>query len=306
MKFIFYFLLAFFGMLDPDGAFASFTGKGHVHTLALTKQDFVNPDCRATDSCDLKRFSLTTAEHEIWFSDGPTNPTHVNGVIMEYETDSVPTIEKYAIVQFKRGCVFHTARDPLGNIARTIGDVVPSFGENVPFCFPQWVIDSQDSDPVYNSDVQRGRFYLLRWNTADSHDHRTQRFYGVEKPKRPVVYMTDNPTGAFITGSGIKNVALEFKTCIYKAREVPAATRREDIHFATPLACFEWRNVYVYDFARASFQKDLAALTPPEKPAPVQPRPSVEIVLMTISAMIVFSMLIRRMWRARSSAFLVS
>jgi hypothetical protein len=247
-------------------SYGGFTGKGHVHTLSETKQVFLNPDCRSTDTCDLKRFTLTTSFDEIWFSDDPNHPTYRNGVIMEYETDSVDALEKYAIVQFKKGCVFYTSKDRQGKIKRNVGDTVPSFGEDIPYCFPQWVIDSQDTDPAYNSDPERGRFYLLRWNKPGSHDDRTQKYYGAEKPKIPIVYMTDYPSGAFVTASGVKNAALEFNTCIYKASDVPAKTRRDNIDFAKPITCFEWQNVYVYDFDKGKFQTNLADVPRWEEP----------------------------------------
>lgn len=247
-------------------SYGDFTGKGHVHTLSETKQVFLNPDCRSTDTCDLKRFTLTTLVYEVWFSDDPIYPTHGTGVIMEYETESVDALEKYAIVQFIKGCVFHSSKNGDGKIDRNLSYVVPSFGENIPFCFPKWVIDSQDTDPAYNSDPEYGRFYLLRWNKPGSYDHRTHKYYGAAKPKAPVVYMTDHPAGAFVTGTGVKNAALEFHTCIYKASDVPTETRREHINFAKPIACFEWRNVYVYDFAKAKFQTNLADVPKPEAP----------------------------------------
>jgi hypothetical protein len=243
-----------------------FTGKGHVHTLSETKQVFLNPDCQSTDSCDLKRFTLTTSVYEVWFSDDPNHPTYGNGVIMEYETDSVAALEKYAIVQFAKGCVFDSSKNGQGKIDRQVTDTVPSFGENIPFCFPQWVIDSQDTDPAYNSDPEYGRFYLLRWNKPGSYDERTQKYYGAEKPKVPVVYMADYPSGAFVSGSGVRNAALEFNTCIYKAGDVPAETRRHDIGFAKPITCLEWQNVYVYDFDAGRFQTDLAYVPKWEEP----------------------------------------
>jgi hypothetical protein len=73
-----------------------------------------------------------------------------------------------------------------------------------------------------------------------------------------VVYLTDHPAGAFVTGTGVKNASLEFKTCIYKASDVPRKTRRDDISFAKPITCFEWQDVYVYDFDKGRFQTDLA------------------------------------------------
>ena len=254
MKKLFRFATLLFICFHAGNSYGDFTGKGHVHELSETKQVFLNPDCHSTNTCDLKRFALTTLVQEVWFSDDPDNPTYGNGVIMEYETDSVDAIDKYAIVQFVRGCVFKTSKTSEGNLNRSVGYLVPSFGKDVPLCFSEWVIDSQDTDPAYNSDPEYGRFYLLRWNKPGSYDSRTQKYYGAEKPKSPVVYMTDYPAGAFFGGTGVKNTALQFNTCIYKASDVPTETRREDINFAKPIACFPWQNIYVYDFGRGKFQ----------------------------------------------------
>ncbi|HEV8720246.1 MAG TPA: hypothetical protein VGW77_06355 [Candidatus Binatia bacterium] len=175
-------------------------------------------------------------------------------------------LEKYAIVQFVKGCVFDSSKNGAGKITRNLSYVVPSFGESIPLCFPQWVIDSQDTDPAYNSDPEYGRFYLLRWNKPGSYDQETQKYYGNEKPTIPVVYMTDHPAGAFVTRTGIKNASLEFKTCIYKASAVPTETRRDDIGFAKPITCFEWQNAYVYDFDKGKFQTRLADFPIREEP----------------------------------------
>lgn len=253
-------------------AFGHFTGSGHVHTISESKQVFLNSDCGATGTCDLKRFTLTTLVYEVWFSDDPNYPTYGNSAIMEYETETVDALEKYAIVQFKQGCVFHSSKTREREIRRDIGDNITSFGASIPFCFPGWIIDSQDTDPAYNSDPEHGRFYLLRWNLPGSYDEETQQFYGAEKPTIPVVYMTDNPAGAFVTRSGARNVALQFTTCIYKAADVPRATRRNDINFAKAIACLEWQNIYVYDFDKQTFRTDLAAVPRWQEPtAPVDP-----------------------------------
>ena len=274
--FSFTFLVSFLAV----NAYGHFTGKGHVHTLSKTEQVFSNPDCRSTGTCDLKRFTLTTSVYEIWFSDDPSYPTYGNGVIMEYETDSVDALEKYAIVQFTKGCVFYSSKNGEGKVDRNIGDTVPSFGEEIPYCFPKWVIDSQDTDPAYNSDPEYGRFYLLRWNKPGSYEYPNHKYYGAEKPKIPIVYMADYPSGAFVTAAGVKNVALEYNTCIYKASNVPTETRREDINFAKPITCFEWQNVYVYDFVKGRFEANLANLT--DIPTPEEPYARVKVYLLVI------------------------
>lgn len=277
-----------------------FTGSGHVHTLWEKQRVFLNGNCRATGTCDLKRFALTESVYEVWFSDAPSYPTYGNGVIIEYETASVGALEKYAVVQFKRGCVFYSSQKRPGRIARTVSDTVASFGENVPFCFPHWVIDSQDTDPVYNSDPQYGRFHLLRWNRPGSYDNRTQKYYGLEKPEFPVVYLTDHPAGAFITASDVRNVSLEFNTCIFKAHEVPVATRRDHLNFAEPIACFPWQNVYIYDFDRGIFRTDVAAVPRSLRPsAPVGAYPGGLLALLAIASALVVFWLSRREIRRR-------
>ena len=267
MKNLFCFSFIWLGCVMASNSYGHFTEHGHVHTHSETKQVFLNPDCRSTATCDLKRFTLTTSVYEVWFSDDPNHPTYGNGAIMEYETDSVEAIEKYAIVQFVKGCVFHSTENGEGNITRNLSYVVPSFGQHVPLCFPEWVIDSQDTDPVYNSDPEYGRFYLLRWNKQGSYDQDTQKYYGEEKPLLPVVYLTDHPAGAFITKTGVKSAALEFNTCIYKASDVPKETRRDHIKFAKPITCFKWQNIYVYDFAKGIFQNSWTGMPPWEEPS---------------------------------------
>jgi hypothetical protein len=267
MKKFFCFTFILLGCVIAGNAYGHFTESGHVHTHSETKQVFLNPDCRLTGTCDLKRFTLTTSVYEVWFSDDPNHPTYGNGAIMEYETDSVEALEKYAIVQFVKGCVFHSSKNDAEKIITNLSYVVPSFGEHVPLCFPEWVIDSQDTDPVYNSDPEYGRFHLLRWNKPGSYDEETQKYYGDEKPHVPVVYLTDHPAGAFVTKTGVKNAALAFNTCIYKASDVPKKARRDDVKFAKPITCFNWQSVYVYDFAKGIFQNSWKDVPTSEKPS---------------------------------------
>ena len=66
---------------------------------------------------------------------------------MEYETDSLDALEKYAIVQFIKGCVFDSSKNGEGKINRNVTYTVTSFGENIPYCFPESVINSQDTVP---------------------------------------------------------------------------------------------------------------------------------------------------------------
>lgn len=291
-------------LFSPGDAGAHFNGKGHLHKLSEIRQEFLNRDCHLSDSCDLRRFALITTAYEVWFSDDPDHPTYGKGTMIEYETDSVAVLEKYAVVQFKKGCVYYSASNGDRAFRTAVRDRVPSFGADVPFCFRDWVIDSQDSDPVYNSDPEYGRFYLLRWNRPGSYDQRSQKFYGAEKPKRPVVYLADYPAGAFVTGTGVRNVALAFRSCIYRSADVPIETHRTDVHFARPIHCIEWDNVYVYDFTAQAFQgtwPDYSALYQSATSSPVffLALFTILFIVLVVAIAVLMNMLLRRQLLAR-------
>lgn len=293
------FVPGLFLILFVAQAGAHFNGKGHIHELSERRQVFRNRDCLFSDTCDLKRFALTTTAYEVWFSDDPEHPTYGKGAIIEYETGSVAALERYAVVQFKKGCVYYSHQTTDNAAGASVRDHVPSFGVEVPFCFSDWVIDSQDTDPVYNSDPEHGRFYLLRWNRPGSFEKRSERFYGAERPKRPAVYLADYPAGAFVTGTGVRNVALAFRTCIYKAADVPAATHRDDVDFASPIHCFEWDNVYVYDDAARVFQATWPSLPLARGPESItsDPAPSrfgIMLVALAVGLLLLLGLVFRR------------
>ena len=107
--------------------------------------------------------------------------------------------------------------------------------------------------------------------------------------------MTDHPSGAFVSGIGVKNVALEFNTCIYKAIDVPEETRRDDINFATPLTCFGWQNVYVYEFDKQKFQTDIADLPKWAEPSALiekrqEPSAPMDLYLMVIFVTLIIAL----------------
>jgi hypothetical protein len=115
--------------------------------------------------------------------------------------------------------------------------------------------------------------------------------------------MTDYPAGAFVTGTGVRNVALEFNTCIYKASDVPGRTRRDDIHFAKALNCFQWQNVYVYDFDKSRFGTDLADVPGWDEPsAPINRYLIVIVVTLLIALFLVIVLRLTKMRSQKLSA----
>src|SRR3989344_7050997 len=100
MRKIFAILTLFCGLtFFPAVLYAHSSPKGHVHDIFSETQTFLNTDCRETNTCDLKRFSLYINRHEVWLSDDP-DPLYGTSVIAEYKTDSMESLENYVFVQF--------------------------------------------------------------------------------------------------------------------------------------------------------------------------------------------------------------
>jgi hypothetical protein len=222
---------------------------------------FENTKCEQGDTCHLKEFRLFVKKSRMWIEAGWH---YGSNIIASYRTDSVDNLEKYSFVQFIRGCVFDTYIAEDGKINIMFGHSKPQFsdfdegGQPVnfqKFCFPSWVIDSIDKDPVYASFPGLGRFYARRWNTVlGSYSRKTEKYYGEEKPKHPALYVRDTPTGAFLGESSAINVAMEFKMCIYKTEDIPKETTEDNINFAIAIKCFEWQNIYIYNYSKKTFE----------------------------------------------------
>lgn len=230
------------------------TGKGHVHELPAKIRDFYNTDCEKNNTCALERFSIFVREYEVWFPDD-SKPSYGTGMIAEYETRSISDIETFAVVQFIRGCVFDNRKEDSGEITEFGEVLIMNLGELKRFCHRGWKLDSFDLDPVYNSNPENGRFYYLRWNSVrGSHQSSTEKYYGEERPKYPIVYLTDLPSSAFTGEISARNVSLEFKTCVYRANDVPAIVEENNLNFAEPIKCFDWQSSYVYNWDLQKFE----------------------------------------------------
>lgn len=213
-------------------------------------QTFKNTDCEASGTCDLKEFSLETYNYKVWIEGAYSYGTSAT---MKYKTDKVDNLEKYAVVQFIRGCVFHT-QEVNGEVVKSHHIVRKSFDEVIPFFHREWEIDSLDKDPIYNS-IPEGRHMAYRWNRKQgSTAKKTQVYVLNERPAHPELYVTDIPAGAFFVGKEAKNVSLEFKSCIYKTEDIPTETVPNDTTFAEPLKCFDWSSSYIYNHKRKLYE----------------------------------------------------
>lgn len=260
-QYFFVLLLIFAFYQSANAASAKKPRNGTEEIFSKITHSFLNTNCAETNTCDLKEFKLVAKQYRIWV-DGSWS--YGASAVISYETNKVDNLENYSVVQFIRGCVFDTRIRNDGTIERGLGYVLPFFSDFdedgkpikfATFCFPDWVIDSTDKDPVYNSFPALGRFYARRWNSVPgSFDKKTEIFYGVEKPSRPQLYLSDITSTAFMGETFIKNTSLQFKTCIYKTKDVPLETTEDNINFATPIKCFEWQNIYIYNYDKKDFE----------------------------------------------------
>lgn len=176
----------------------------------------------------------------------------------EYVTRTPATLEDFAVVNFIRGCQFET-EFKAGKVERYYTILVGSFGPEVPFLFPDWRIDSLDVNPMYNNtpEADVGRLGTLhgsyRWNRVKgSFDKKTEVLFGDERPTEGRLYVSDRPGTAFVSDDGMSanNISLQFRTCLYRTRDIPRVSTPQDLDFAKPIACHEWASSYVYDFAK--------------------------------------------------------
>lgn len=204
---------------------------------------FKNKNCVKNGTCDLKEFRLAVKKSRIWVIDGWH---YGSSVIASYKTNIADNLEKYSFVQFIRGCVFDAYFTEDRNIKKELGHSKPHFSEfdeyGQPidfktFCFSDWVIDSIDKDPAYGSFPGHGRFYAVHQNIMP-----------------PQAYVRDRPYRAFAGKTYAVNVSMEFKTCLYKTKDVPLETTEDNVNFAMPIKCFEWQNIYIYNHEIKEFE----------------------------------------------------
>lgn len=205
-------------------------------------QIFKNSECEINETCDLKEFKLQTYDYSVQYPDGKSFGT---GAYISYKTDKVDQLEKYAVVQFIRGCSYYSDDDPNKDLVQIKREF---FGEISPFHHPDWVIDSVDKDPIYNSLSTGNRHRAYRWNTVPgSTNNATEAYYSEGIPSNPELYVRDLPGTAFYLNGRAKNLSLNFKVCLYKTADVPLETKQDDLSFANPIHCFDWDSSFVYN-----------------------------------------------------------
>ncbi|TSC71474.1 MAG: hypothetical protein G01um101448_1161, partial [Parcubacteria group bacterium Gr01-1014_48] len=132
------------------------------------------------------------------------------------------------------------------------------FGQSRLAVYNEWIIDSYDTDPAYNSAPLYPRHYFYRWNTRPyTTGKSTEKLFGKALPNKAVLYISDMPTQAtYISQYGhAVSTSFHYKIGLYRSKDVPTGTTAENIQFAKPLMEFEWQNSWIYDHTTGTFQK---------------------------------------------------
>ncbi len=218
--------------------------------------------CQTSNSCALKSANITATRQQ-FIIDG--TPSLVTKMYAQYETASLSSLEQFVFVQFLRGCLFES-KLVNGKIVKTIAwTLKDNLGEKVPFHFPEWSVDSVDADPAYYSTEVNGthqRHWLYAWNTEPgSFNKKTLVRYGNQKPTSPQLYIEDMPSTAYYIkkpGSAFDGMALNksisFKTCLFKAIDVPLQSNGRDFNDSRALHCFEWNDISVFNHHKEVFE----------------------------------------------------
>lgn len=255
-----------------------------LHTeedVVLRERVFV-PDpatCKRHGICDLKRVTFRLHRSRSPDDDDSTLGMWNTGFYAAYETRTTRTLTKYVFVQFIRGCVFLSRRDANGVVVDTLGIArINREGGMMTFRHPFWEIDSYSLDPVYSSDtrVSSDRHYFAQWHPPGrpwKHGF-DANIWGIGRPSFPELFITDDPVPAYrISKDEAKNVSLEFRTCLYRERDVPRYARGVDeLRNASPIVCETWQHNFIWDFGteRMTSPRDIAPvcfapLTPEEE-----------------------------------------
>jgi hypothetical protein len=212
----------------------------------------------ALDAINLEEVGFWVAEYRIdWTSDAPVQEHHYGTKLYAwYRTKDHASMRDFVFVQFIRGCTFET-RSVEKSIMTSFNTDREFFGKTIPFNHPVWVIDSTDEDPAYWSSPENGdRHALFRWGaTSNTFPDVLARYPRVsdQAPLEPHLFISDYPQGGGIRWNRwndsviMTNGSFEFKTCLYKASDVPVRAS-PDAKLPEPIVCVDWSSSYIYDY----------------------------------------------------------
>jgi len=249
-------------------------GRGLLTTpLSISEQkiSFPRDGCEARDDCDLKEIVFYREDNEFPIDPSIQEDSLARGTwfMAGIETTTVAALKKYAFVQFIRGCMWNSMKKPDGPVSTWFAISRKHLGERTHFVHRDWVVDSEDLEPVSTADGENGdRHYFLQWTDPRLQwiPMQQQKLFGEETPTIPFGFVVDalEPLAMFwpndslngkpdmFSGKAI-NRSLEFQKCLYRTNDVPKITDGSTRGFGEPIACGSWRSSHVYDYDRGMF-----------------------------------------------------
>ena len=269
-KFLFQFnLLSFPSLFVLSILCAQKVWSGSLVFTEKKSHTFDNLNCERTQSCDLQSLTIQTKEFRAILPNDPTSNNNSFGTSAFFymKTKTPKDLKKYVFVQFIRGCYFQSEvifsdnnRKPL--IKKRVTLLREYFDQNVLIKHPTWVIDSVDSDPVYNNPITtnskvplpRNGMYRFIPESAPSQSEVFEKYFYQQMPDRPILYVTDIPGTAWFHHGEAKNINFQFQMCIFRESDVPVNTSPNGLQPENALLCGNWSSSYIYNFKKEKFQ----------------------------------------------------
>lgn len=186
-----------------------------------------------------------------------------------FEADSWSDVPNYGFVQYIRGCTYDVTKNPDGTVTKRIGEAIRHLGKRRIFVMPTWSFDANTNDPLYygpapeDSGLPGGRLAHYQWEPVfgEFNQGAAKSYYEVLKLPAaaraklvPNLFVTDGPSPASRRGPmEFRNIALEFKMCLYRMKDIPLEVQDDTPLAAKPLLCHEWDSQLEYDFVKAEY-----------------------------------------------------
>lgn len=185
-------------------------------------------------------------------------------IIASYQTESVDQLERYAFVQWIRGCAYRTYTDVRSGPSHQFW-TRRHLGRYGNLLHPEWVIDSETADPIYGSPAPDGtepRHHFYLWNPVpgrfDLSRMRAYRRSRLAEMPLPELWIADTPNGAsYAFPVSPSSVALEFRTCLHRVRDLPLTAADGTPDLPPALICHEWNWIRVFDSTSQSFRTEV-------------------------------------------------
>ncbi len=237
----------------------------------------------ADGKCGLKAFSLVDYEIRDSVKKGEASRMTEMGAVVE--TTDPSCLREYGIVQFIRGCVYHTRySQATGEQIEKVFDVARHLrGPRVVFNHPGYEVDQTELDPLYVSyPEEQDRLALLYVPNGrlrlrpDAASLLADRKYFDDPANRTFLKDVSTPTAVAFVGDlpdngqsvinedgtvlSATNASLDFRTCVYRLKDVPTTGDPAGEGVAPenggPIHCFGWMSRYNFEPASKDFVTD--------------------------------------------------